>query len=303
MELLFLPLLAIFLWCLTSFLDKYLVSKYFDNNQSVLIIYSALIGFPVALIIYFFNPLVINVSFIDAILITLNGMLFITYLHPYFKALQEEDTSTVVSIFQLLPVFSLFFGYVFLNEQLNFYQYLGFFLIIVGVIGFSVNIRNKIIIYNKKVLKLMIIATLILSIHYLVFKLLAINLDFWTVSFWQYIGFSIYGIVLLVCKNEYTESFAISLKTKPIILLLNIFNEILNMIALIVFSYACVLLPLGVVTVLNGLQPLFMTIIGLVFTIFFPKIIAENICKKVLKRKAIFGAVIIFGTYFIGYGI
>jgi uncharacterized membrane protein len=294
----FIGILASFIWALTNFIDKMFISRYFKSNVGTLIIYSSLIGLPISFVIVIFKPSVLSLNLTTSVFIILNSFLYILFLFPYFKALSKADTSVVVPIFQTIPVFSYFLAFFILGETLSITQIIGSLLIIFGAIGISLKFKGKKMGLTKEVLFLQLLASFILATNYLFFKFFAIQLDFWTVSFWQYIGITIFGLILLIFFKSYRKSFFISFKNNSkSILGLNALNEIFNIIATIIFTFATLLAPLALVWVINGFQPLFVFLLGIFLTIFFPKIIKENLKKKILIQKGIFILLIFIGSY------
>ena len=283
MNWLLIAMIAPFLWAISNFIDKFLVSKYFKSNTGTLIIYSCLIGFPVALLIALFKPEVLSLNLATGILLIINGFLFILYLFPYLKALSKADTSVVVPIFQSVPVFSYFLAYFVLGEFLSFMQIIGSLLIIFGAIGISTKFSEKKIHLTKDILFLQLLASLLVALNTL---------------FLQYTGFVIFGFILLFFVKSYRLDFIISFKrNKGAIISLNVLNEIINIIGVIIFSYATLLAPLTLVWVINGLQPVFVFFIGILLTIFFPHLIKEELNRKILLQKILFILIMFIGAY------
>lgn len=291
-----LPIIATFLWASTNFIDKYLISKYFKTGPGVLVLYSCFIGLPVSVFILLFNREVLSISFSNALFIILNSFLYIAYLFPYFSALNKADTSNVTPIFQTIPVFTYFLALIFLGENLEFIQIFACLLILCGSFGVSLNFKKGFVI-RKKVFGLMLLSSFLVSLNWLFFKFFALDLDFWKVSFWQYLGFFIFGLVLFILNKSYRFSFISSLyENKLKIFSLNAFNEIFNIIAIIIFSYATLLAPLALVSVMNGFQPFFILFLGIILSMFFPHLIKEELSKRILVYKLLFILLIFLGV-------
>ena len=303
MNWLFIAIIAPLLWASTNFIDKFLVSKYFKSSVGTLLIYSSLIGLPVAFFIAVFKPSVLFLNLSTAILIIFNSFLYILYLFPYFRALSKSDTSVVVPIFQTIPVFSYFLAFFVLGETLSNMQIIGSLLIIFGAVGISLKFKDKKIHLTKDVFFLQLLASFIVAVNFLFFKFFAIQLDFWTVSFWQYLGFVIFSILLFIFVRNYREDFVFSFKqNSKNIIGLNAVNEVLNIVATIIFTFATLLAPLALVWVINGFQPLFAFLLGIFLTLFFPHIIKENLEKKVLIQKITCILLIFLGAYLLNLG-
>lgn len=171
------------LWATSNFIDKFLISKYSKEGIGTLVIYSCLIGLPVSLFILFFKPEVINLSLSTGLIILLNGALYISFLFPYFKALSKADTSTIIPLFQMVPISSYFLALLVLGETLSNIQLLASLFIIAGAIGISLKFEGKKARFRGNIILLMMLASFIISLNSLIFKFFAIDLDFWTVSF------------------------------------------------------------------------------------------------------------------------
>jgi len=300
-------IIAIFaplLWAISNFIDKFLVSKYFKSNVGTLIIYSSLIGLPVAALIVLFKPQVLSLNWTTASLIILNSFLYIIYLFPYFKALSKADASLVVPIFQTVSVFSYFLAFFVLGETLFKTQIIGSLLIIFGAVGISLKINERKLHLTKDVLFLQLLASFIVALNSLFFKFFAIKLDFWTVSFWQYTGILIFGLILLTFVKSYRKDFLLAFKRNSgSIIGLNVINEVVNITATIIFTFAILLAPLALVWVINGFQPLFAFLIGIGLTLFFPHLIKEDLNKKIILQKVFFMLIIFLGAYLLNAGL
>jgi len=294
-------LIAPALWSATNHIDKHLISKYFSGGGTgALLIFSSLIGFLVFPIIYIFHPNVFSIELTHALLITLNGGLIILYLLPYVYALQKDEASNVVPLFQTAPIFSYVLGYIFLGEILSFHQLLASSLILSGAVILSLDFSSKKIRFKTVAMGLMLLSSFLWALHSLIFKFVAINSDFWTSYFWVYVGSSLSGLLLLIFVKKYRQQFLSVFKTtKKQVFSINIFNEVLAIGASVCFHFATLLAPLALVTVVNGFQPFFVLVYGVILTIFFPHLGEENISKKNLFHKAFAISLMFIGSFWL----
>ncbi|MBQ1392021.1 MAG: EamA family transporter, partial [Lachnospiraceae bacterium] len=105
-----LAIIAAIFYAATNHIDKYLISKAVKNaDYRSLILVSTIIAGGVMAIIYLF---VCNFQLafdIPSILILfINSIITTLALVLYFKALNRDDTTIIVIMFQLIPVFILF---------------------------------------------------------------------------------------------------------------------------------------------------------------------------------------------------
>src|SRR5262245_20283977 len=128
-------LLAPACWAVGNHIDKYLLAKKLDRRGiGSLMICSALIGALAMPLILIVQPQVLGISLLHAVLIMLNGMLYVLGLLPYFHALQRDEASIVVPLFQTSAVFSFLLGLLVLGEDLTGWQLGAALLIICGSI-------------------------------------------------------------------------------------------------------------------------------------------------------------------------
>lgn len=113
-------LVAPALWSVSNHIDKYLVSKYFKGGGTgAMPIFSSGIGFLVLPVILVFHPEVLSFPIMQGLVVAFNGFIYIAALLPYIYALQRDEASIVVPLFQTIPVFGYILGYIFFGEQLT----------------------------------------------------------------------------------------------------------------------------------------------------------------------------------------
>lgn len=288
-------------WSVTNYFDKYLLSKYFKGGGvGALMIFSSIIGVFLLPIIAFIRPEVLVFS-VRNILIAINGSLYLLAILPYFYALQRDETSIAVPIFQLIPVFSYVLAYFVLGETLTGIQILGGLLVVAGAIWISLELsEEKKIRFKKEVFFLMLLSSLLFALNFLFFKYFSIRSDFWFTSFWEYVGFSTFSFLLWVFIKPYRLQFMKVMKENKLSALgLNGINEVVNLVAKVSFNVASLLTPLTLVWIVNGLQPFFVFIYGLILTFLFPHVIQEQIHKRALFQKITAIIIMFVGTYLI----
>jgi bacterial/archaeal transporter family protein len=222
--------IAPLLFAVSNYIDKYLVSKYFkDRGPGVLVIFSSLIGFFLLPVIYLIQPSAIKISPFFASLMVINGFIYIITLIPYLYTLQDNDTSVIVPLYQLIPVFAYGLGLVFLKESLTLLQILGSLLVMIGAVGISFGKNHIGFRFKKRSLFFMILSCFLIALNLVIFKFVATEESFWTTSFWEYVGFSICGIFLFVFIKSYREQFRQLFKSSKFkIISINAANEIIN---------------------------------------------------------------------------
>lgn len=284
-------------WAISNHIDKYLIEKYFkEGGVGALIIFSALIGIVLLPVVYIIHPDVFSINLKLASLIAVGGSIYILGLIPYLYAIAEDEASIVSPLFQTIPVFGYILALIFLKENLSLLQIFASLLVILGAVGLTLDINKRK--FKKKVFWLMMLASFSVALNGLIFKFVAIQADFWTTIFWEYVGFSIVAIILLVFIEPYKKQFFLVLKSNTLrVLEVNMINELINVAAKAIMNFATLLAPLALVWIINGAQPLFVIIIGIIITIFFPHLGKEDILKKHLIQKIAGVCVIFLGLY------
>ena len=201
----------------------------------------------------------------------------------------------------MIPVFSFILGYLFLGETLNINQIIGGIIILVSSVFISLNITEIKKIHMKwDVFLLMVFSSILYSLNFIFFKYFVVETNFFIASFWEYVGFGLFGIFLMVFIKSYREGFINVLKTnRTQVLAVNITNEIVNIIAKVSFNYATILAPVTLIWIVNGIQPFFVFLFGIILTILFPKISKEDISKRTLLQRGLAIVVITLGAYLV----
>ena len=286
------------LWALSNHIDKFLIDKYFHGKSRALILFSCFIGLLVLPFIFLWQPSVLAVSPGFALVMILTGFLYISYLFPYFRALKKDDASTVTPIFQTIPVLTGIVAFFVLGETLTTNQLFASALVILGAIGISLHLGGKKVRLKWDILGLIMVSSMIIAVYSVAFKVLAVDADFWTAFFWQEIGFVLFGLILTVFVKGYREEMLGAFRQhRARTIGVNLFNEFINIVAVMVFNYATLLAPIALVYVINGFNPLLTLLFGLILTLFFPKIEREDIRGKVLLQKLFFIALIFAGAF------
>jgi uncharacterized membrane protein len=283
---------------ISNCIDKYLLSKVFheEKNLSVLIIFSSIIWIAIIPFIIIFADNVFVISNINKLLMIWWWIVYIISIIPYLYALRKDDVSTVVPLFQMVAPVSLILGYFLLGESIKSQQLIWFLIIFISSFVLSLDITKKIK-FKYQTFFLMLISCILISLMYIVFKRVDIQASFWTTAFWQYIWFWIVSIFLLFIP-WYAKSFLRLFKNNKVkIIWLNAISEIVNVIAILIMNYISIITFVWLAQLLNGFQPIFIFIYGIILTLLFPKIIKEEYSKTIIIQKIICFSLMLFWLY------
>jgi uncharacterized membrane protein len=289
------------LWSVSNHLDKYLIETFFKGRGvGALIIFSSIIGAFILPFILLIEPDVLNITPWLAGVNIFNGVLSILAILIYLYALQKDDASTVVPLFQVIPIFAFVLGYLFLGETLSAQQILGSVLVIAGSVALSLDLEHTKPKLKYAVFFLMLLSSLLIAVCGLIFKTVALETTFWVSTFWDYIGGILIGLLFITCIPRYRVEFLKVLKvSKATAFGLNAFNEIINVVGVLTFRSALMLAPIALVWTVNGFQPFFVLLLGILLTVFFPKIGTESLLRRHLIQKIVAIVVMFIGTYLI----
>jgi len=293
-------IIASFLWAFVNISDHYLVKKYSTGEKTTggLVIFSSLIGLVISGAIAIFTPNLFNFSILDKILLIISGVFSVLWIILYLFAMEIEEVSVVAPWFLTVPVFGYIFGYLFLGETLTLHQQMGSLITFVGLIllnlNFSKDINKR---FKYKAALYMLSACLIIAMQGILFKHIAIEDSFWVSSFWQYLGLGICGTFLYFFVPKYRKEFSnMNKQGGGEIFALNVSSEFVSVFGNLLSNFAMLLAPVTLVYLLGSFQPAFVLILSVLGTLFFPKIIKEDITFKVLIPKIIAIIVMIVGS-------
>ena len=286
------------LWALVNHIDKYIISKYFTGRGvGSLVLFTSLSGLLISLLIVIFGFTKIFISPLYALVIAVNGAILVAAFIPYLYALEKEEASWASSLYQLIPVFGYILGLIFLHEQLTLVQLFAALLIVAGSITISLDLSEKIQ-FKAKPFLFMLLSAFMISVNALVFKIVALDQNFWGTAFWEYIGGGVFGLLLFTLIPLYRVQFIATIrKARIAVLSINLISELLNIGAKLAANFASLLAPLVLVWLVNGFQPFIVFMYGVIITLFIPRLGKEDISKKTVLKKLSAMTIMLVGIY------
>ncbi len=274
------------LWAVSTHLDKYLVERFFkDSDVAVLLVFTALIGIVMLPFIWFFVPGVVSVGADAMVLMALSGALYIAALFFYLRALQSEEASVVAPFFQMAPLIGYALGYFILGEVLTGSQLLGGALIVGGTLLVSIRAGKSAAKFKAKVAGLMLACALFVALSSLLFKIFALHDEFWTTTFWMFVGEAIFGGALLTYL-PYRRQFVAVMRSHTVpVLAINGANELINLGGGLGSRYALMLAPLSIVQAVGSTTTLFVFGFGVALSLSCPGLGRESFSAWELAQK------------------
>jgi drug/metabolite transporter (DMT)-like permease len=296
----FIALIGPFLYALTNHIDKLLLEKYFKRDGvGTLILFSSLLSGLALPFLFFADKTVLNVDGIHILALAAVGILNALVLLCYLIALKNDEASVTVIFYQLVPVFGGILGYFLLGEVLTQLQILAMITIILGttIISFEIDVENKFKLRRKTILP-MLAAAFFWALGSVIFKAVALEENVLRSLFWEHLMLTLIGIGVFIFMRSHRAKFISAIRNNSkAILSLNFLNEILYIFGNIIFAFAYLLAPIGLVLITESFQPIFVLAIGVFLTIFFPKISVEKIQAKHIWQKIFAICVTGIGTY------
>lgn len=286
-----LALLAPLFWAGSNILDKYSLDKVSRGTYDFL--FFGTIG---AVLIALALAAIFGLDKIGILaLIPFAGGFLIQYSYLFYSyALLREDASYVIPLYITYSVVVLALGYVFLGETVSVPQFIGFGIVFLGAVVLSFKELSFELFRFRFAALLMIPAVLLIS-----FSVIFLNRSLQIFSFtdtliYDSAGFIFAGLSLLLVaswRREITTGIRTASMWKFGIFLV---NDLIDLGGHVLYKYALLLAPsAGLVAVLGGIQPFYVLVLGVLFTLFLPKIVKEKITRKEITQKLV-GVVIIF---------
>jgi uncharacterized membrane protein len=285
------------LWAISVHLDKYLVDRFFkESNVAVLLVFTALVGVLLLPFIWYYEPTVLSPSAGSIALIIFAGILYMTALLLYLQALQSEEASVVAPFFQAGPLFGYVLAYFVLGETLSPQQMAGGVLIIVGALIVSIRFGQSMRMFKARLAMLMLACGFIMALASLIFKVFAIRVEFWTTTFWMFVGEGIFGAALLMIPSYRNQFVALVRANTAALLSINASNELINLGGGLGNRYALLFAPLSIVQAIGSTTTLFVFAFGIVLSVFFPGLGRENLSGRELAQKGMAAVIVAIGV-------
>jgi len=224
------------------------------------------------------------------------GLTGIGYLYPYYKALQNDDTSIVVSLFSLGKIFVPLLAFLLVGEILAISQYIGFFVVILSATLLTLNGKQKFRLNNS--FFWMILCTLIISFEVVIYKYI-FNIMSWGTGFtWATLFSFMFALPLIFIKKTRNGIFS-QVKTFKNNFKLFAFEEFLTFSGSAASTFAISLTSVTLVSAVTSFQPIVVLLYALTLGRFFPKFFKEDITTKNLIKKIILFVIMVLGVIII----
>jgi hypothetical protein len=150
--------------------------------------------------------------------------------------------------------------------------------------------------FKARLAGLMLSCGFIMALSTLIFKVFALKVEFWTTTFWMFVGEALFGAALLAIPS-YRRQFMALLRTNTAALLsINASNELINLGGGLGNRYALLFAPLSLVQAIGSTTTLFVFAFGIVLSVVWPSLGRENLSRRELAQKGVAAAFVAAGV-------
>ena len=244
---------------LANILDSKLSRKTFSSVWTIIVL-NGILAIPIIpLLVIILHPQTILISQVLIILVV--SFIEVFYQFPYYKALQENDTSVIISLFGLGRIFTPLFAYFLINEILSPVQYLGFFIIVISSVFVSFDRKTF---KFSKAFYYMIPVAIIVAFQGVISKAGLEMMDWKTFYFWSFvytIPFYLTPLLIKKCRIEVTEFIKNPFRKKFIPLYI---QDVLSWVSQGFGTLALSLLPITIIKAFGSFQSLSVHLISII---------------------------------------
>lgn len=280
-------------------IDKIVLERYFrEGGVGTLIIVSALASVIATPFLYAVDPSVLDVGRGSAGVIVLTATLDVAVLWAYLNAMQRDDSSRVIVYYQLVPIFGILAGWVFLGEVIATDQLLAMGIVILGtsIVSFE-NIEGRFR-FKGRTVGFMLLACACWAAELAIFKTAALEENAWRTLFWKHVVLMALGVLMYLFIPRYRASFNQAMRTNSLALLsVNLVNEVLYMIGTVSYGIAATLAPVALVLLTETFQSIFVLVMAILLARFAPRLATESVDKGRLALKGAAICLTGFGTW------
>ena len=289
-------LIAELMWNFTSLFDKILLSKGHIKSPYVFIVFNGAMNVLLIFLLPFFD--FGHLSLKDAAIAIAASTFLIIGIIFYYMAVQKEEISRILMLWQLTPVFVLIISFLFIGETLTKRHFIGFLLLFAaGIIVSYKKINGKFML--SKAFCLMILSTLPISLYYIMSKHVYEVTDFWSAFMWLRVA-AFSGILVLLIPSVRKQFITTVKSMKSGAKGLIGFKMIVDFSAFMFLGYAMLNGPISLISALgSAAAPMFIFFITVFTSIYLPHLVKENIDRKSILTKIMAIALIIAGIIFV----
>lgn len=287
------------LWALCNHIDKIVLDRYFkEGGVGTLIIVSALASVVATPFLYLVDPSVLDVSTGSFGIIAITAMLDIVLLWAYLNAMQRDDSSRVIVYYQLVPIFGIVAGWVFLGEVISKDQLVAMLIVILGTSIVSMENVDGRFRFKGRAVGYMLLACACWAAELAIFKVVALEENPWRSLFWKHVDLMVLGVLMYLFIPRYRTNFQAAMRTNSVPLLsANLLNEVLYMLGTVSYGLAAMLAPVALVLLTETFRSIFVFVMAILIARFLPQLATETVSRAHVAMKGTAICITGLGTY------
>ena len=282
--------IAYLLLALNGVADKFLLSKAV-GDPGVYAFYVSVTSLAVLVLMPFgLHPLIPEYYLIAAF----GGMSFTFALYFFYSSIQKASISRILPIEGgLVPFFTLVLAYITGIDSLNHQQLLAFALLVIGAVLIDFKKTRKG--WQALALRDTVLAGFLFALSFILTKFIYNQAGFISGLIWTRLGLTIGALVMLAMPATRKGIFAAPRKTSGKNKFLFYSSHLAGSAGSFLQNYAIALGSVVIVNALQGVQFVFILLLSVMFSKFFPTILKEDIHGRILVQKVIAIALITSG--------
>ena len=284
------------MFAFVSTLDKVLLQRYIPSSRVFII----LVGFVQVLLALCVLPLASWTGYgvDDAAIAIVSGLVTGAYLILLFWAISIQDVSRVVPVASTYPIFIAILAQLFLGEDLGVLAWTGICVTVagVGLMSFGPTARASDMGKGQTtVFVLLITASLMFGLSQILSKVVADDMDVWTLLMWRMLGAAAVCIALLV-KVEVVPDIMRTLRNPSAVGLLLLTEGALVLVAMVFTLEAIYNGPVSLASTVMATRPLFVFVLGVALSMGASNVLNEPLEGRILATKLLAIAMMIAGV-------
>ena len=298
MSWLYLAIIPQICWSISNIFDQVITRKFSAVSARGYFIIAGLSYIPFLFAFMLCVPGLFEVSVSTSVELFVIGFLNPAFVWFYIKALQQDNASMVVPIFQTVPIFVFILGFFFLGEIIPLNSIIGGIIIMAAAIMIIWDFQK--VQFQWHTLLLMLTASLLFSVLSICLRAYE-HIDWPIIVFWQILAWIMVGLVsILFDRKQAIEVFQKSVETKGEPYIYSVAQTATDIIAISSFTAALSIAPAAVlVTLIGGVQPIIIILFAALAYYIWPDTFDKPRKDKTMIVK-VFCAVLMFsGLYLI----
>jgi len=272
---------AYLLFALNGVIDKFLLSKVVRHPVA----YAFYVGVtgPLTLVLLPFGFRTLG-SLGDLAIALVGGGLFVFALYFFYVAIQKTSISRIMPLEGgFVPVFTLILAYFLLGERLSGWQLLAFIFLVAG--GVFITLEKDRFGWHPKALGSGILAAFLFALSFTLTKYIYEQTNFVSGLIWTRLGLFLFSLLLLIPKTARKKIFSAPRRVAPENVFLYYGNRVIGGTAGFLQNYAIAIGSVTLVNALQGTQYALLLAMTVAASIYWPKIIKEDIRGAILAQK------------------